>query len=234
MAVSKKVRPDVRGSIAPALSGDLVDFDHPSVRAWAAERDVDLTERLKERAGGTEAPTKPRREPPAKAPATTRAEAASGPRKKVKVPARGAGMVREDAVKHLDAIATKLDEGVDVGVIARMTLQEVVERWGTQAELKEWLAAVRTLEEIRAKQIKNEGDMGTLIERDYVEKHVFAHIDATNKKLLQDAPSRLANEVTALCRTGATLEDVERLIRNTVGSYLTNVKTQTVRALKNA
>jgi hypothetical protein len=264
MAVSRKCRAETPDSIFEACRGSKVDVDHPSVRVWASKRRVDLTERLRERAGGAEPPTTGRRaravsEPVVTAPApepeppkvespkaktkvrkaeTPKVEPAAPPpaqdkrRRLVEVPNRGDGHTPDEAQELLDAVARKLRVSVDE--IARMDLRQVVERWGTQHEVKDWLMALRTLEDIRAKQIENETKQGLVIKRELVQAHVFGHIEAVNKRLLQDAPSKLANEIFSLCRTGASLEEAEKLIRDTIGSYLSPLKTQTARAIRAA
>lgn len=110
-------------------------------------------------------------------------------------------------------------------------LRPLVERFGTATRFRDWLVALKTIEEIRAKRLDNEEHEGLLIERELVQVHIFGAMDATNRRLLQDFPKTVARELYAQARGGKILEEAEKTVRDLIGAQLRQVKVQASRAL---
>jgi hypothetical protein len=55
-----------------------------------------------------------------------------------------------------------------------------------------------------------------------------------NQRLLRDAPRTIAQRVSNAARSGATLEAMEKLVRDNVSSHLAHAKNSAVRVLINA
>src|SRR5690606_8499244 len=70
-------------------------------------------------------------------------------------------------------------------------LAPLTERFGLESAFKDWLDALKKIEEIREKRLKNEALEGNLIERELVKTHVFGAIESGNRRLLSDTPKTI-------------------------------------------
>ena len=91
---------------------------------------------------------------------------------------------------------------VDIDAIRHLTLDQVAESYGGGSGLKEYLAALKLIEEIKEKRLKNQDRLGDVVPRGLVLSLVFSHLEALNKRLLSDLPKTAAT----LARSSATLE----------------------------
>ena len=113
-----------------------------------------------------------------------------------------------------------------------MKFKDLVAQFGTGARFKDWTAAVKNLESIRALQIKNEEKEGSLISRDLVRLHVFGAIENTHARLLTDTPKTLSKRLASHVKAGRSLEEGEAIIRKVLSTQLKNVKATAQRALE--
>lgn len=120
----------------------------------------------------------------------------------------------------------------DAALIADLTTREVVRRFGTMTQFRDWLDSLKRIEEIREKRIKNDEATGRLIPREPVKAYVFAAIDAVNRRLLSDAPKSIAARLDAMTKSGATLEERELVVRELIGSQLKPVRDQAMKSLR--
>lgn len=122
----------------------------------------------------------------------------------------------------------------DIDGLADLTVREVVQRHGTVRGFKDWLDALKKIEDIRKTRLDNDETEGTLIDRELVKTHVFGAIESGNRRLLQDFPKSAAIRVMAAFKSGATVEETERLMRDLIGTQLKPVKTAAARTLRDA
>ena len=120
----------------------------------------------------------------------------------------------------------------DLGFLREMTIGKLLELFGTSERLKSWLTVAKTLEEIEGRQVKNAQAKGDLISRDMVRTHIFGMIDDSHKRLLTDEPRALARRLSGLAKSGASLEEMEQAIRDSMSKQLRNVKATATRMLK--
>lgn len=196
-----------KGRLASACDGRRVDLDHPAVAEYLQSRGRGVPAPPLGAQRATSAPTEQRPSRPGKRPAAPVDEAEPG--------AEGEG---SDA--DLDALAE--------------LLRPLVERFGTKTRFRDWLVALKTIEEIRAKRLDNEEHEGLLIERELVQVHIFGALDAANRRLLQDFPKTIARELYAQARAGTILEEAEKTVRDLIAGQLRQVKAQASRALAGA
>lgn len=209
MAITKACR----GSLKAACVRDRIDIDHEAATAYLARHGVVL-------APADGAPTtSPKRRPPKAARPTASpkmaAEKARAPTASRPVPPS------EEApppTPELDAFAEML--------------APLVQRFGTGRIFRDWLLAVKDIEAIREKRLDNDERQGRVISRELVRTHVFGAIEASNKRLLGDAPRTIARELYALAKSGAPIEEAERAVRESIGSQLAPVKTTAARMLR--
>lgn len=200
-----------KGPGAAALVGSRIDVDHPAARAYLASKGAAPTPRAKAVRKTPAKPTGVRRAPPLPGESPERA-----PREKA------------PPVETLPSDFEKLDDFAD------LTLRDFCERYGSAQGAKDWLDARKKIADIREKDLKNSETDGRLIERDLVKVHVFGAIESANRQLLGDSPKTMARRLYALAKSGAPIEEAERVIRDLIGSQLKPVKATASRVLRNA
>ena len=124
------------------------------------------------------------------------------------------------------------DSGLDISRYADMTLRELVDRFGSVRALKDWLEALKKIEDIREKRLSNEEVQRALVSRELVKTHVFGFLDAGNRRLLGDTPKTIARRLYGLARSDAPLEDGEKLVREIIGSQLEPQKKRVAKMLR--
>lgn len=113
-------------------------------------------------------------------------------------------------------------------------LQPLVDRFGTTTAFKDFLNALKTIEEIRQKRLDNEVKEGLLVERELVRVHVFGAIEQANRKLLGEVPKNLARTLYSKARAGIPVEESESDVRKQISELLAPMKTAAAKALRRA
>lgn len=116
--------------------------------------------------------------------------------------------------------------------LEHLTLEELIEQYGTLTAFREWLDARKKLADLRGAELKNEETVGRLVERDFVRRHVFGAIEAGNRRLLGDTPKTVARRLYALARSDAPVEEAEKVVREILASQLQIVKVDAARSLR--
>lgn len=137
-----------------------------------------------------------------------------------------------NGVPRRDSLVT--DTGLDISRYADMTLRELVERFGSVRALKDWLEALKKIEDIREKRLSNEEVQKQLISRELVKTHVFGYLDAGNRRLLGDTPKTISRRLYALARSDQPIEEGEKLVREILGSQLKPQKERVSKLLREA
>lgn len=122
----------------------------------------------------------------------------------------------------------------NIEAFAEWTIRDVVARFGTDQAFVDYLKAVKEIESIAEKRIKNARERGDLIPREFVRTHLFGALDGFNVRLLNDAPKSLARKLYAAAKAGKPIEDGEEIVRKEIGGQLKAVKAKTAKAIKNA
>ena len=206
-----------RGSLAKACIGKRIDLDHPEARKYLGGGDVAPPSPPKPPPEPAPAPTAER---PKKAPRRTSKAATPSPKRPDPPPARKVPPPPEGTSEELEELAE--------------AIRPLLEKFGTHTAFKDWLAALKSIEDIREKRLRNEETDGRLIARELVKHHVFGAIDSANRRLLLDVPKTVARRIYALAKSGASLEEAEQAVRDVIGSQLRPVKSTASRVLRNA
>jgi hypothetical protein len=211
--------------LAPACVGDRIDVDHESARAYMARKGVRLGEMVSAvpvAAAPAAAPTKGRKNAASVAGAPTTGRQRKQPRAAT-TPAPGPS---PDVGSPLPGSSDDLEDLANA-------LRPFLERFGTDESFKLWLGALKEIELIREKRLKNEETEGRLISRELVKVHVFGAIEAANKRLLADAPKTVASRLFEIARSSTgSLEQGERLVRDELASHLRPLKATAARNLR--
>ena len=126
------------------------------------------------------------------------------------------------------------DAGLDISRYADLTLRELEGRFGSVRALKDWLEALKKIEDIREKRLNNEEVQRALISRELVKTHIFGFLDAGNRRLLGDTPKTIARRLYALARSDSPIEEGEKLVREIIGSQLNPQKERVSKLLREA
>jgi hypothetical protein len=218
--------------LGPACQGDRVDLDHELVAVYLKKRGKEVPS-----AGATRSTKRAARGPtpsrPAPAPFAAGAAGAQPP-----PPKRGRGRPRnpdDDPPKNVGHM--RPPEGVVEGSnqdLKQLTdlLDPMVKRFGTDLRFKDWLAALKDIELIHEKRLKNGETEGGLISRELVKLHVLGALESAFKRLLGDAAKTIAAKVANTIRSGGGLEEAQRQVREEISKQLKPVKDKAARNLR--
>lgn len=210
----------IRGSLQEALVGDRLDVDHAAARLYLA-------------ACG-------KKVPPAQRPTRSAkrvSSSPSAPTDSTESDDSGSADPTERRPKgSLPPPRLNRDRGLEqLAELPRyrdLTFRELTERWGTFRVFSDLLDALKTIEDIRKTHLHNEETEGSLISRDLVRTSIFGGIESAFKRLLTDAPRTIAGRVLAMGKSGASVEEAERVVREIIGGHLKVVKATAVRVLR--
>lgn len=201
-AVTKACRPG--GELHPATVGKRVDVDHPAAVKWLSRTDG-VTPK-------TEAP--PQYPEPAPT-APPHSELAGDQAERLAAAMADAGPVDAAELEELHA-----------------HLAPLLARFGTSTAFKDYLAALKTIVEIREKDLKNAEARGRLISRDLVAVHVFGYLEATSRRLLTESVSTIARRCFADAKAGRTVQEAERTVHDIISTQLKTQKQRVSKAFR--
>lgn len=122
----------------------------------------------------------------------------------------------------------------DIKNFADMTLRELIQRFGTDVAFLDWLKAVKEIENINEKRLKNAQTRGELVSIKLVKTGVIEHFEIAFNKLLTDGAKTIARRITAMNGAGKSVEDCESFVADQVSSFIKPAKAKIARALRNA
>lgn len=131
-----------------------------------------------------------------------------------------------------EAAQLEQDEKKDIEAYLGMTLHDIISTFGSDVEFVEWLKSAKLIEDIKEKRIRNQTSLGNFIPREYVKNHIFAMLETTHVRLLNDSPRTIAARVLDAHAAGQTREDIETLIGDLISVQLKGIKLRARRALK--
>lgn len=112
------------------------------------------------------------------------------------------------------------DTAAELAQIGHMTIQEVVDEFGTKHAFAHWLDALKRMEDIRKLRLSNDETEGALIRRDFVKTYLFGAVDAMTRRLLNDLPATAVANIYAAARAGEPIENAERALVGLIGDTL--------------
>lgn len=121
----------------------------------------------------------------------------------------------------------------DIKNFADMTLRELIQRFGTDIAFLDWLKAVKAIEDINEKRLKNAQTRKELVNIKLVKNGVIDHIETVFNQLLTDGAKTIARRVTSMHGAGRPIEDCEIFVADQVSSFIRPVKAKIARALRN-
>lgn len=114
----------------------------------------------------------------------------------------------------------------------KYTLEELINKFGTMPQFQSLLAARKTIEDIRQKQLRSEEVEKRSISKDFVVNHFFGTFAVLSNRLLSDTPKSLSVQTRDLALAGAAVSEIERVIHDNISSHLEAAQDKAVRSLK--
>lgn len=212
-----------KGALAAACHGARIDVAHPAAQTYLERRGAKEPLPLSPAAARARtAPAKPPENGAAAPPAPTR------PAKKL----RGAPPELSPDPPAKEPVRLVAREVRDVSEVADMTIRQVVAKFGTVTAFKDWLAALRTIEDVREKNLRNAETDGNLISIRLVRTHVMGALESGNRRLLSDSPKTIVRQVYAAAKSDVPIEEVEHLVREIISSQLKPMKDAAAKSLR--
>ena len=138
-----------------------------------------------------------------------------------------------EVVKYLKSKQNgKTPDAHNIEGIMDLTLRELVEEYGTDAQFKTYIEAVKIIADIHLKHLTAQEKRGRLIDRQMVKTHIFGLIESTFSRLLGDVPKTISRRQFAMAKAGATVAEGEALAREIISTQLKGVKATAKRNLK--
>lgn len=243
------------GPLRHAVDGKKIDIAHPDARAYLlkhAGHAPDSVPAGMNRKQGRPWDGVPRVEKPAPKPKRQPApkpEKQPKPPKQKPEPQAKAGSYdrptghRARNQREKQADHERRSSGTDTGAedvpehiaeFADMTLRELVQRFGTELRFKDWLAALKGIEDIREKRIKNAEREGELIPRELVRQHIVGRFEQAHISMLTDGAQTIAAKVVAMVHAGADQAECQRFVSDTLSKIIRGAKGSIDRTLRNA
>ncbi len=114
----------------------------------------------------------------------------------------------------------------DITSLAHLTLQQLVDRFGTASRFEKWLSAVQKIEAIHEKRLSNAETQGGLISKKLVKSAVLDVIDGVFTRLLTDGCQTVATRAHALALAGGDVGEIRDMIEDTMQSFIKPAKRQ--------
>lgn len=135
-------------------------------------------------------------------------------------------------LRALDESRKKRDD-LDASIIpeemqafANMTIREVVEKFGTDYRMVDYLRALKEIETIDATRVKNAKARGELIHKDLVLQGIIEPIDASYRKMLTDGAKTIARRCVAMVGSGMDADEIEKFVCDQLASFIRPAKSK--------
>ena len=122
-------------------------------------------------------------------------------------------------------------DDIAAGDLLEMPLREVVARFGTASNLKDFVSVVKNLVQTRGYEEEQARKRGEYIHRVHAEQ-LIVHIDGLQKALLSDTIKNMASRAIAQAAAGAPRQEVEEAMRKVISRQIKATKEQTQRRLR--
>jgi hypothetical protein len=119
----------------------------------------------------------------------------------------------------------------DMEAVADLTLRELIAKHGTGKRMSDWLRALKEIEMVEEKRIKNAQSRGKLISRVLVETGVIDEFNSVHLRIMSDGAKAITAAVVAKHSAGIDAQEIEDYVRGILGSFISPVKSKIARNL---
>ena len=145
---------------------------------------------------------------------------------------RGTAARKERRKAESDETAEEVPE--NIAEYADMTLRQIIQKFGTDVRFVDWLKAVKAIEDIQEKRLKNEQAQGNLVNRDLIRTGIIEPLNTAHVKMMTDGAKAISVRVPAMAAAGEETVDIERYISGVISSFIKPVAAKVERVIKNA
>ena len=145
---------------------------------------------------------------------------------------RGTAARKERRKAESDETAEEVPE--NIAEYADMTLRQIIQKFGTDVRFVDWLKAVKAIEDIQEKRLKNEQTQGNLVNRDLIRVGIIEPLNTAHVKMMTDGAKAISVRVPAMAAAGEETVDIERYISGVISSFIKPVAAKVERVIKNA
>jgi hypothetical protein len=138
-----------------------------------------------------------------------------------------------EVIKVQTAITSELSTEDALKEVEGLTIKQLIARYGTASQFKEFLIAHKTIEAINSQMFLRAEKEKELIPKELVETFIFGAIEDVNMKLLMDAPKTILRRVIAHLKSGEDVEMGEDLIRSIISDQLKVLPSRIRKSLNN-
>jgi len=126
-------------------------------------------------------------------------------------------------------------EGIpdNIQEFADWTIREIIAHFGTDYRFVDYLRALKDIEVIDERRIKNAKAKGELVNRDLIAKGIIEPIDSAHRKMLTDGSKTIARRSVAMAGAGKEVEEVEKFVAEQISSFIKPAKAKIKRTLEN-
>jgi hypothetical protein len=113
-----------------------------------------------------------------------------------------------------------------------MTLRQIFMKFGTDDRFLNFLKAVKQIEDIKEKQLKNEATKGDTVNREFVRTHIFGMIESIFSRIVNDSPPTIVSQVVQSREAGQSNEELTELVTKLLSAQVVAIKQKATTALK--
>lgn len=136
------------------------------------------------------------------------------------------------AAEPIDDVLADIPD--EIAEVADMTLRQVVAKYGTMSRFADILRALKSIEDIHEKRLKNAQTDGTLVTRKLVKVGIVDVFNSAHLRVMADGAKTITAGVISKHAAGAELPEIEAHVSDVLGSFFKPVKGKITRALRNA
>jgi hypothetical protein len=112
-------------------------------------------------------------------------------------------------------------------------LSKVIAKYGSDAQFCDWLRAVKLIEDISEKRIKNATMEGKLVSRELVLRGIIDPMNSVFTKILTDGAKTATRRMMAMRDVGADFEEIESYLADQMSSLIRPAQDKIKRSIKN-
>lgn len=116
---------------------------------------------------------------------------------------------------------------------ADMTLRQVVKKYGTEAAFSDWLKAIKLIEDIKEKRLKNVTAQDELVSKKLVQIGVIDIFNTSHIQLINDGAKSIAAGAISKHVSGAELVDIEHFVADQISTFIKRMKAESLKVLRN-
>lgn len=151
----------------------------------------------------------------------------------VKVPNRKRKIANDNLKKNDSSLYTDTGREIPEHIrkYLKYTIEDVINEFGTEVALNDFLLSIKRIEDIETARIKNDKSKGLLVERELIERGILNPMDSSFTRLLTDGSKTITKRLLAKKESGLTLQELEEFTSNQISSFLKSLKQSIKRTL---